>query len=216
MNERSTASSPRRRGHRTRGMCRATTLVEVIAGLVILGTVLASVVVCAAGSCISVPRRTGSSASSRRPTGSWTAGPSAASRSTPCLGLAPARCRELKVTARRTADARDPEAAVLGSHVIRVEVWGSEAEVQRQRPIVSLDLLVHDRTSGPAADVGGGGRHEQSARAPRSDPAPAPACPGDRSSTSRLRPAGVQAQPRWERPAVLRHGLGPVAVPRPE
>ena len=89
MNERSTTSSPRSRGA-GRGDRRATTLIEVIAGLVVLGTVLASVVVGARPVLAQARWRTANSRAVEAADRLVEGGPQAAHRLTPCPGSAPA------------------------------------------------------------------------------------------------------------------------------
>jgi hypothetical protein len=137
---------------------RATTLVEVIAALVVLGTVLASVIV-ARGRFLrqraAADRQLRAVEAADRLVDGWTAGGTSFD-AVPRFGSGP--LPEGEGYRWRTSERPNPGAAALSSHVIRVEVWGpAEAEAQRWQPIVSLDLLVHDRTARPAADAGGRG-----------------------------------------------------------
>jgi hypothetical protein len=129
----------------------------VIAGLVVLGTVLASVVV-ARGRFLRqralADRQLRAIEAADRLVDGWTAGGTSFD-AVPRFGAGP--LPGVEGYRWRTAERRDPGAAALASHVIRVEVWGREAEAQRQRPIVTLDLLVHDRAGGSAADAGSRG-----------------------------------------------------------
>lgn len=132
----------------------------MIAGLVVLGTVLASVVI-ARGRFLHqralADRQLRAVEATDRLVDGWTAG-GASFDAVPRSGSGP--LPGVEGYRWRTAERRSPDATTLSSHVIRVEVWGpAEAQAERRRPIVALDLLVHDRTARPAADAGGrGGR----------------------------------------------------------
>ncbi len=154
MNVKSTASLARSHGRRSRATRRATTLVEVIAGLVVLGTVLASVVI-ARGRFLHqralADRQLRAIEAIDRLVESWTAGGTIFD-TVPRFGSGP--LPGVEGYRWRTAERRDPSAAALASHVIRVEVWGpGEAETEGRRSVVSIDLLVHDRASGATADA---------------------------------------------------------------
>jgi hypothetical protein len=129
----------------------------VIAGLVVLGTVLTGVLV-ARGRFLrqraAADRQLRAIEAVDRLVDGWTAG-GTSFESVPRFGSGPLPgvegCRW------RTAERRNPDAAALASHLVRVEVWSpGEAETQRQRPIVSLELLIHDRTANAVVDKGRG------------------------------------------------------------
>jgi hypothetical protein len=129
----------------------------VLAGLVVLGTVLASVVV-ARGRFLRqralADRQLRATEAVDQLISNWTGGgtsfdsvPRAASGALPGVE----GCRW------RTLERRDPAAIALGARVVRIEVWDRDPDAGGRSPVASLELLVHDRPAAPPATRESGG-----------------------------------------------------------
>ena len=129
----------------------------MLAGLVVLGTVLASVVV-ARGRFLRqralADRQLRATEAVDQLVSNWTGGgtsfdavPRSASGSLPGVD----GCRW------RTTERRHPAAAMLGARVVRIEVWDRDPEVGGRAPVTALELLVRDRPVTPAATRESGG-----------------------------------------------------------
>ena len=132
MKRKSNNFSPARRG---------TTLVEVIAALVILGTILAAMLI-ARGRFVrqDVQARRKIEATRALDTlvGGWMNGPTSAIpvQSTGSFPDAPDQIWSTRVI-------RDPSAEEIGARVLRVDVF----DRSERQPVVSLDLLIHPEQS---------------------------------------------------------------------
>ena len=130
----------RRRSNNFWAARRATTLIEVIAGLVILGTILAALLIARgrfAQQEAMAQRKLAATRSLDALVSQWLNGP---------VGAIPVSARgDLGESNQtwRTHLIPDPSAESLGAHVMRVEVFDRNA----RQPILTLDLLLQAKES---------------------------------------------------------------------
>src|SRR5438552_2996453 len=114
---------------------RGTTLIEVLAGLVVLGTLLVSVAIARARfvhQAADAERRLRAAQAADALLSSWFTGPAPA---VPASGDGPVE--DLPGYTWRTRPIRDADAARLGAMIVRLEVIDTN-----RSPFLSLDLLV--------------------------------------------------------------------------
>lgn len=132
MNSRLTPSSPRSR--------RGTTLIEVLAGLLVLGTLLVSVTVARARfirQAADAERRLRATRAADALLNNWFTGPAP---SVPASASGP--LPDAPGCSWRTRSLRDPAAAQVDAVVVRLEIF-DRAIAASAAPVLTIDLLQH-------------------------------------------------------------------------